>query len=104
MKSATKNYYILNIKALCLAVSEKKIFFAFFLIISLSQIMTPPGRGLFRPQGSWLEGIMKGIAKHCYTQNIKALGLMRRIFVCFYYYTSMGANDPGACPIWTPGA
>ena len=40
---------------------------------------------------------MKGIAKHSYTQNIKALGLMvskKKLFLCFSYYKSMGANDP----------
>ena len=26
--------------------------------------------------GAWLEGFIKGITKYCYTQNIKALGLM----------------------------
>ena len=26
--------------------------------------------------GAWLAGFMKGITNHCYTQNIKALGLM----------------------------
>ena len=39
------------------------------------QIMTPPRRGEFGP-GAWLAGFIKWIAKHCYTQNIKALGLM----------------------------
>ena len=40
---------------------------------------------------------MKGITKHCYTQNIKALGLIvsqKKIFVCSSYYKSTGANDP----------
>ena len=26
--------------------------------------------------GAWLAGFIKGITKHCYTQNIIALGLM----------------------------
>ena len=39
---------------------------------------------------------MKGITNHCYTQNIKALGLMvsEKIFFNFLYCKSMGANDP----------
>ena len=34
--------------------------------------------------GAWLAGFVKGITKHCYTQNIKALGLMvsEKIFLC----------------------
>ena len=70
--------------------------------------MTPPGRGQFGPPGSRLAGIIKGLTKHCFTQNIKALGLMvseKKIFLrCFAYYKSMEANDPGAWPTWTPGA
>ena len=65
-----------------------------------------PGRCHFRPPGAWLAGFMKGIAKYCYTQNIKALGLIvseKKIFLFFTYCKSMGANDPGAWPIWTPG-
>ena len=34
---------------------------------------------------AWLEEFIKEITKHCYTQNIKALGLMvsEKIFLCF---------------------
>ena len=42
-------------------------------------------------------GFIKGITKHCYTQNIKALGFMvseKKIFLCLSYCKSMGANDP----------
>ena len=37
--------------------------------------------------GSWLAGFMKGVTKHCLTQNIKALGLMvseKKIFLRFF--------------------
>ena len=47
--------------------------------------------------GSQLAGIIKRLAKHCFTQNIKALGLMvseKKIFLHFSYYKSMEANDP----------
>ena len=47
--------------------------------------------------GSRLAGIVKGLTKHCFTQNIKALGLMgseKKIFYVFSYYKSMEANDP----------
>ena len=46
-----------------------------------------PGRGQFGPPGSRLAGIIKGLTKHCFTQNIKALGLMvsekKIFFTCF---------------------
>ena len=57
--------------------------------------------------GSQMAGIVKGLTKHCFTQNIKALGLMvseKKIFYVFSYCKSMEANDPGALPTWTPGA
>ena len=48
--------------------------------------------------GSRLAGIIKGLTKHCFTQNLKALGLMvseKKIFLRFFsYYKSMEANDP----------
>ena len=47
--------------------------------------------------GSQLAGIIKRLTKHCFTQNIKALGLMlseKKIFLHFSYYKSMEANDP----------
>ena len=47
--------------------------------------------------GSRLAGIVKRLTKHCFTQNIKALGLMvseKKIFYVFSYYKSMKANDP----------
>ena len=51
--------------------------------ISLWQITMPLWRGQFGPRGhGWLD-LIKGITKHCYTQNTKALGLMgsEKIFV-----------------------
>ena len=47
--------------------------------------------------GPRLAGIIKGLTKHCLTQNIKALGLMvseKKIFLHFSDYKSMEANDP----------
>ena len=49
--------------------------------------------------GSRLAGIIKGLTKHCFKQNIKALGLMVSekkglFFYVFSYYKSMEANDP----------
>ena len=38
--------------------------------------MTPPGRGQFGPQGHDWQNFIKGLTKHCFTQNIKALEIM----------------------------
>ena len=46
--------------------------------------------------GAWLSGFIKKITYHCYTQNIKALGLMvseRKAFVYFSHSKYKGAND-----------
>ena len=51
-----------------------------------------PGLWPIWTPGSRLAGIIKGLAKHCFTQNIKAQGL--RFFYIFSYYKSMEANDP----------
>ena len=57
--------------------------------------------------GTRLTGFMKGITKHCFTQNIKALGLMvseKTIFLCFSHYNPMGAicchGNKGSDPTW----
>ena len=55
---------------------------------------------IFTP-GSRLAGIIKGLTKHCFTQNIKALGLMvseKKIFFTFFPIISLWRL------IWTPGA
>ena len=44
--------------------------------------------------GTQLAGLMKGMTKCCYTQNIKALGLMvseKKIFYVFPHYNPMRA-------------
>ena len=55
-----------------------------------------PGAWLKWTPGPRLAGIIKGLTKHCFTQNIKALGLMvsEKIFYVFFYYKSMEPNDP----------
>ena len=45
-----------------------------------------PGAWPISTPGSQLAGIIKGLTKHCFTQNIKALGLMvseKKIFMSF---------------------
>ena len=60
-------------------------------------MMTPGAWPIWTP-GSRLAGIIKGLTKHCFTQNIKALGLMvsekKIFFYMFSYYKCMEANDP----------
>ena len=64
-----------------------------------------PGAWPVWTPGARLAGFVKRTTIHCYTQNMKALGL-----VFFQYHCkSMGANDPSpppprARPVWTPGA
>ena len=58
-----------------------------------------PGTWPIWTPGSRLAGILKGLTKHCFTQNIKALVVMvsEKIFLRFFsYYKSMEASDhPG---------
>ena len=52
--------------------------------------------GQFGPRGL-IGKIYVGITKHCWIQNILALGLMvseKKIFLRFFHYKSLGANDP----------
>ena len=57
-----------------------------------------PGTWLIWTPGLRLAGIIKGLTKHCFTQNIEAPCLMvskkNIFFYVFSYYKSMGANDP----------
>ena len=58
---------------------------------------TPGAWPIWTP-GSRFARIIKGLTKHCFTQNNKALGLMvsgnKNFFYVFSYYKSMEANDP----------
>ena len=85
MKRTTRHCYTQNMKALGFLVSEKKIFFYVFPIVSLWELMTP-GAGSFLTPGPWLAGFIKRATKHSYTQNMKALGLVvseKKIFFIF---------------------
>ena len=56
-----------------------------------------PGAWPIWTPGSGLAEIIKGLTKHCFTQSIKALGLMvseKIFFYIFFYNKSMEANDP----------
>ena len=58
--------------------------------------------------GSQLAGIIKGLTKQYFTQNIKVLGLMdseKKIFFNVFHIISLWRPmTPGAWPTWTPGA
>ena len=57
--------------------------------------------------GARLGGFMKRTTRHCYTQNMKALGFLvseKKIFLCFSHCKSMGANDPRGGVIFDPRA
>ena len=100
IKRTFRHSYTQNRKALGLVVLEKKIFFYVFPIVSLWELMTL-GVGPFLTPRAWLAGFIKRTTIHCYTQNMKALGLVvseKMIFLCFSHDT------PGAGPVWTPGA
>ena len=56
-----------------------------------------PAAGPVWTPGARLAGFIKRTTIHCYTQNMKALGLVvseKKIFLCFSHCKSMGANDP----------
>ena len=99
MKRTTRHCYTQNMKALGLVISENKNFFYVFPIVSLWELITP-GAGSFLTPGPWLAGFIKRTIKHCYTQNMKALGLVvsEKIFLYFPH------DAPGAGPVWTPWA
>ena len=94
----TRHCYTQNMKALGFVVSEKTIFLC-FPIVSLWELITP-GAGSFLTPGPWLTGFIKRTIKHCYTQNMKALGLVVSEKIFFYF----PHDAPGAGPVWTPGA
>ena len=53
-----------------------------------------PGAGLYGPQGARLEGFIKRTIIHCYTQNMKALGLVvseKKIFFMFFPLSVYGS-------------
>ena len=64
-----------------------------------------PGAGPVWTPGAQLAGFIKRTIIHCYTQNMKALGLVfseTKIFLCFSHCKSMGANDPRGGAIFDP--
>ena len=56
----------------------------------MADIDAPGALSIWTP-GAWLAGFMKRTTKHCYIQNIEALGLVvsEKIFLWFSHCTSM---------------
>ena len=69
----------------------------------MADIHHPGARPFWTPE-TWLAGFVKGTTRHCYTQNIKALGFgvsERKIFL-FPIVSLCGANDPQGRDIFDP--
>ena len=80
-----------NMQALGLVVLEKKIFKYFSHYKPMADNDAPGAWPIWTP-GSQLAGIIKGLTKHCFTQNINALGLMvseKKIFFTFFPIISL---------------
>ena len=72
-------------------VLEKKIFKCFSHYKPMAD-NDAPGAWPIRTPGSRLAGIIKGLTKHCFTQNINALGLMvseKNFFFTFFPIISL---------------
>ena len=66
-----------------------------------------PGAGPVWTPGAQLAGFIKRTTIHCYTQNMKGLGLVvseKKIFLCFSHCKSMGAicchGNQSSNPTW----
>ena len=66
-----------------------------------------PGAGPVWTPGARLAGFIKMTTIHCYTQNMKGLGLVvseKKIFLCFSHCKSMGAicchENQSSNPTW----
>ena len=82
---------LLGVQALGLVVLEKKIFKCFTHYKRMAD-NDALGAWLIWTPGSRLAGIIKGLTKHCFTQNIKALSLMvseKKIFLTFFPIISL---------------
>ena len=92
-------------KALGLVVSEKKIFLCFSHNAPGSGVGGGGGGGAVWTPGARLAGFIKRTTIHCYTQNMKALGLVvseKNIFLCFPIVSLWKIMTPGAGPFLTP--
>ena len=78
-----------NIQALGLVVLEDFQMFSHYKPMADNDA---PGAWPIRTQGSQFAGIIKGLTKHCFTQNKKALDVMvseKKIFLRFFPFISL---------------
>ena len=64
-----------------------------------------PGKEPVWTRGTHVAGFVETITIHCYTQNMKALGLRdleQTTFLCFPHGKFMGANNPRNGAIFDP--
>ena len=66
-----------------------------------------PGAGPVWTPGARLAGFIKRTTRHCYTQNMRALGLVvseKKIFICFSHCKTKGAicchGNQSSAPTW----
>ena len=81
-------------KELGLVVSEKKIFICF--------PMTPPGRGLYGPQGHGWQDLKRRPLLLTKYESSGPCGFREEFFFMFSHCKSMGANDPQGGAIFDP--
>ena len=98
IKRTTIHCYTQNMKSLGLIVSEKKIFFYVFPIVSLWELMTHRGRAIFDPRGM-VGRIYK--EDHYTLLNTKYEGSgpcgLGEDFLCFSHNTPPGGGGGGLC-------
>ena len=101
----TKHWYIQNIEALGLLVSEKKIFLV-FLIVSLWRLSTPGAWPNLTPGHGWHNLCRGPLAIATYKiSKLCALWFQRRRFLIFFPIASLlRLSTSGAWPNLTPGA
>ena len=92
-------------QALGLVVLEKKIFKCFSDYKPMADNDAPEVWPIWTP-GSRSAGIIKGLTKHCFTQNIQALGFMvseKKIFFTFFPTISLWRTPQGVANLGPQG-
>ena len=95
-----KDYYLYIINALCLVVSEKKLFFTFFPIVRLWDLMTPRLGPFFDPSG--LVRIIY-VKLNITMMHAKYTSVGVEDFSCISHYKPRADDAPRAGPLWNPG-
>ena len=94
-------------KALGHVVSEKKIFFHVFPIVSLWELLTPWGVAIFDHRGMIRSIYVKLLITMLHTKyrSLGSCSFREEDFTCISHYKTMADDDaPRAGPVWIPGA